>query len=345
MAKWAFITDTHAGARNDSPLFAEMQSRFYTDYFFPTLEDEEVTRIIHTGDYFDKRRAINFSSLKANLESFVEPSKDYDVHLTVGNHDTFFRSTNDVNSPALLLGDKWTIYQEPAIFEADGVRVAMVPWMNPENKATTLNWLSQIDVDLVAGHFEFAGFEMHKGSVSTEGEDANHFHKHPQIVSGHFHTQSSKGNIKYLGSAFELTWADCGDPRGFHIFDTETQQFTFYQNPIKMFYKIFYDGTQRAEAYANIKDKFVKVYVVGGKPYEVDTFLNGLKSHMPFDMQVLDQTSQSVAKDESVVLDIATLDTKSIITDYISATELDDDTKNGISKLLTEVYTEALDEC
>lgn len=344
MAKWAFITDTHCGVRNDSPLFAEMQAKFYKEVFYPKLEEEGVTKIIHTGDYFDRRRIINIASLQMNQQYFVEPSKDYDVHLAIGNHDTFFRSTNDVNSPKALLSHCWNIYEEPGIIDEDGVRVAMVPWINPQNRDAVLKWLSEVDVDLVAGHFEFVNFEMHKGNFSTDGEDPDDFAKHPQIVSGHFHTRSEKGNIKYLGSAFEFTWADCDDPRGFHIYDTDTKEFTFYQNPIKMFHKIVFDGSQDASDYEGITDKYVKVIVTCDDAFEVDKFIDGLRAHNPYDMQIIDEGIRQEVADAAAEVDANDVQTSSIISECVEDTSLEPDVKDKVNQLLTEIYREATEE-
>ena len=41
----------------------------------------------------------------------------------------------------------------------------------------------------------------------------------------------------------EFTWSDYGDPKGFHIFDTDTKM-TKIKNPIRMFEKVFYDDTK-----------------------------------------------------------------------------------------------------
>ena len=44
-----------------------------------------------------------------------------------------------------------------------------------------------------------------------------------------------------MGNPYEITWADYNDPRGFHIYDTETMETEFIPNPYSMFHKIYYD--------------------------------------------------------------------------------------------------------
>ena len=58
--KLAIITDTHFGARNDSQVFMDYFAKFYKDIFFPTLEEREITTIVHMGDIVDRRKFINY---------------------------------------------------------------------------------------------------------------------------------------------------------------------------------------------------------------------------------------------------------------------------------------------
>ena len=69
--KIALLNDTHAGVRNNNQIFAEYQGRFYTEIFFPYLKKHDIKHIIHLGDYFDRRRDVNFFSLHKNYEHFV----------------------------------------------------------------------------------------------------------------------------------------------------------------------------------------------------------------------------------------------------------------------------------
>ena len=89
--KIALLNDTHCGVRNNNQQFAEYQGRFYTNIFFPYLDKHDIKHIIHLGDYFDRRRDVNFYSLHKNYEHFVQPmiQRDITMDLIVGNHDIY----------------------------------------------------------------------------------------------------------------------------------------------------------------------------------------------------------------------------------------------------------------
>ena len=58
----AILNDTHAGVRGDMVEMAKYQGRFYNEIFFPYLLENDINHIIHLGDYFDRRKFINFAS-------------------------------------------------------------------------------------------------------------------------------------------------------------------------------------------------------------------------------------------------------------------------------------------
>jgi hypothetical protein len=69
----AIINDTHFGARNDSPIFLEHFMEFWEQTFFPTLEERGIKRIIHLGDFMDRRKYVNFHTLHQVRTRFLEP--------------------------------------------------------------------------------------------------------------------------------------------------------------------------------------------------------------------------------------------------------------------------------
>ena len=103
--KIALITDQHFGARNDSIQFLDFYQKFYEETFFPTLEKENIDTVLILGDTFDRRKYVNFYTYKRAREMFFDKlhSRGILVHMLAGNHDTYFKNTNEVNSIRLLL--------------------------------------------------------------------------------------------------------------------------------------------------------------------------------------------------------------------------------------------------
>ena len=72
MSKIAFITDTHFGARNDSPLFVEYFLSFLEGQFFPYLKENNIKTVIHLGDLMDRRKYVNFYVLSQVKSKFMD---------------------------------------------------------------------------------------------------------------------------------------------------------------------------------------------------------------------------------------------------------------------------------
>ena len=55
--------------------------------------------------------------------------RDIKMDLILGNHDVYYKNTNEVNAPELLLfeSDNINIISEPTVKEYDGIPLALVP--------------------------------------------------------------------------------------------------------------------------------------------------------------------------------------------------------------------------
>ena len=93
--KIAIITDTHYGARKGSKYLHDYFEKFYDDVFFPTLEAEGIDTVIHMGDAFDSRKSIDYQSLEWAKRVVFDRLKNYNVHMIVGNHDCYYKNTNE----------------------------------------------------------------------------------------------------------------------------------------------------------------------------------------------------------------------------------------------------------
>lgn len=350
--KVALITDQHFGARNDSIHFMDFFQKFYSGTFFPTLEKEGIKHVLILGDTFDRRKFVNFYSLQRAKEMFFDPllAKGIQVHMLVGNHDTYYKNTNDVNSPELLLTDytNINIISSPEVITIDGTNILMMPWICAENYEESVEQLKTAKAEICMGHFEIAGFAMYKGMKSEEGLDRDLFKRFDFTFSGHYHHKSSSNDIHYLGNPYELTWQDYNDNRGFHIFDLSTRTFSFIRNPNVMFNRILYDDkvndikTISSMDLTPYKGTYVKVVVVNKtNPYVFDMFMNRLYAAETLDITIAEDFSELEELSEEEI-DQAE-DTVSILNKYVDnlTTDLE---KDKLKVLMKELYVEALNE-
>lgn len=350
--KIAILGDTHFGIRNDQAAFHDYFEKFYNDVFFPYLKENGIDTVIQLGDLFDRRKYINFFTLKRSREYFFERLKQENIKMYgfVGNHDTFYKNTNEVNSPELLLMnyDHVEFYSEPTDIELDGVKLTLLPWVCSGNYDRCLEHVNKTDSQILLGHLELAGFEMYRGAVNDHGMDAKAFEKFDVVLSGHFHHKSSRGNIHYVGTPYEMSWSDYDDPRGFHVFDTATRELTFIDNPYKMFQKWFYDDTKWPDfqfidgfAFNLAKGCMVKVVVKNkNNPYWFDVFIDRLEKSGALDIQVVeDNLNLQLEDDSDIVSEVE--DTLSILKKVVDQWETPVD-KKVLDNFLQVLYTEAL---
>jgi DNA repair exonuclease SbcCD nuclease subunit len=347
MAKVCLITDTHFGARSDSVPFDNFFRKFYEECFWPKIDELGIKTIFHLGDCFDRRKYINFNTLKSCREYFFDAAKERNVQVVmiVGNHDTFFKNTNNVNSPGLLLQDydNITAYSGPVEYSVDGLSILLMPWVCTDNYNECMEALKIAKSPVLFGHFEIAGFQMYKGHENDEGFNPNLFNSFDLVCSGHFHHRSSNGNIHYLGNPYELTWADFDDPRGFHIFDTSSLQLDFVRNPYSIFTKYYYDDTKEdplsvdTSTFAN---QHVKIIVINKTDfYKFDQFIERIYKHNPLELKIIEDLSEF----ESEALgndDVDLEDTLTLLSQYVDSLETDAD-KDRIKTLMKTLYVEA----
>lgn len=349
--KICLLGDTHFGARNDNLAFHDYFEIFYRDVLFPYLDKHDIKNIVQFGDLFDRRKYVNFVTLARSRAYFFEELKRKDIHLDVfvGNHDTFYKNTNDVNSPRLLLNEyeNINVFDDPAEVDYDGLKIALLPWVNSGNYGDSLRFIQETDAQILFGHLELAGFEMHRGTFNDHGMEAKLFDKFDIVCTGHYHHRSSRGNIHYLGTPYEMTWSDFNDPRGFHIFDTDTRELEFSVNPFRMFNKIHYDDAEKTmdevlDVDLNMyRNTFVKVVVhQKTNPYWFDLFIDKLEKNGVVDMQVVEDHLNLNLEDDSDIIDEAE-DTLTILRKVVDGVE-SNVSKKELDVFLTSLYTEAL---
>jgi len=348
--KIGIITDTHFGARNDNLNFNDYFYKFYDNVFFPVLKERGITTCVHMGDVVDRRKFISYRIANDFRRCFIERFKELniDLHIIIGNHDTYYKNTNEVNSMNELVGEDilTTIYSEPQVVEFDETPILFVPWINVNNYDKSVKLLNTAKSDIIMGHLGISGFEMHRGQVSLDGHKKEMFRRFDTVFSGHFHHKSDDGQIYYLGTPYQITWSDYDDPKGFHIFDTETRELERIINPYILFRKIYYDDTQ--EDYNNhdiaqYENQYVKLIVVNKKDlYEFDKFVDRLLMADAYEVKIIEDFSELDASNVSDDIVENTEDTMTLLEKYID--ELDVTlNKDRLKNTMRNLYIEAQD--
>jgi len=348
----ALITDTHFGGKNDNLSFAQFQRRFYERTFFPILDMEGITTVVHLGDVFDRRKYANYNSLKLAKEMFFDPIKerDIDLHVLIGNHDCYYKTTNKVNSMSLTCKEyNIHLYEDtPEVINFDGLNVMMTPWIAPDKYAESLRIISRAKADFLMGHLPLQGAEMLDDVYCDDGIERKHFKRFERVFSGHFHKQQDDGHIRYLGAPYEITWNDYASKKGFHILDTETREVEFFQNPNRLFKKIFYDDSQHCDDMINMditeyEESYVKIFVLQKNDfYTFVRFIDRCYNEGNFlELKIIEDFSD--LDPNQIADDIVSVgeDTMTLLNKYVEEIESQALNKNKLIRLLKNLYTEA----
>jgi hypothetical protein len=218
----------------------------------------------------------------------------------------------------------------------------MIPWICDENKEEVYHFLDRDNVpEICCGHFEIDGFDMMRGTPGHGGLPPTLFDRFELTMSGHYHTRSYDDyhRIQYVGTPYEITFADMHDPRGFSVFDTETRELTFIANPFTMFDRIVYNDGWTGDVYS-MTGKSVKLVVEKKTDlYSFDRFIDSVKLAGVYDLQIIENIEglHNVDVDGSITVE----NSQTLINQYIDnlTTSV---SKDSLKSFMSGLYMEAL---
>ena len=341
--KIALITDQHLDGRKGNLAFWNYFQRFYDEIFFPTLEKKGVRTIIDLGDTFDNRKSMDYNTFNRVDTNYFQRLKDYEVHMILGNHCTYYKNTNKINSPELLL-EKYRnirVYSEPKEILLGGKVFLMMPWINSGNREECLRLISDSEADIMCGHLECDGFEVTPGMKFDGGFKVSDFKNFKRVWSGHFHHKSKHGNVQYLGNPYQMFWNDYKDTRGFHIYDTKSDKLKYIKNPFEIFEKIFYDDASvdyNKQDVSDYKDKYIKLIVEEKRDYQMfETLVDRLYNVGAHDVKIVETLVDADTVDD---VELNTKDTLTLLSEYIDEIDLQV-SKSDLKKLMQSLYIES----
>lgn len=345
--KLAILNDTHAGVKNGSDIFLNYSAKFYDETFFPYLVKNGIKKILHLGDYFEHRKYVNYKVLEHNYKHFISKLYEYDITMDIipGNHDVYYKNTNSLNSIETILkqySDRINVCMDPVVNRYDELDIALLPWMCAENEKECLDFIQTAKAPILMGHLELGGFQYMAGAnIKSHGMDKKMFNRYEAVYSGHYHTKSTQENITYLGTQYELTWSDAGDPKYFHVLDTNTREVEAVRNHNILFQKLYYDEDATPQfTKESIENTYIKVIVTNKSDlYKFDKWMEELYDYDPHEVRIIenfDEYAGESVEDNDVKVD----DTPTLLNSYIDATETNLN-PDILKKMMQELLVEA----
>jgi DNA repair exonuclease SbcCD nuclease subunit len=211
--KVCLVSDIHFGVNKNSELFLNSSIDYFRDQLVPYLQKENITHILVLGDVFDNRNSINVRISDKVRMVFGEIFGEFEITILIGNHDTYYKTSNDVHSLKFLdLLPNVEVIDQVCYKEILGVNTMFCPWVFDYNDPVLQEMFDTSEVDVLFGHFDIVGFALNRTRVSTEGLQPESFSNFKKVFSGHYHTPSSKRigktEIAYIGSPYQMTRND-----------------------------------------------------------------------------------------------------------------------------------------
>ena len=283
------FSDPHYGVHRNSEMWHKIaldHARWAAEQF----KLKGIKDIIIPGDIFHDRNDIAVNTLHVVTDIF-DVLRDFNIIVTVGNHDAYYRDNSSVNSVSILRGwSNITVIDKLTVETLQGKKIAFCPWGQDVNAIP--------ECDLIVGHFEINSFKMNSYKVCTHGlKTTDLTSKARLIITGHFHHREERkyenSTILYVGSPYQQDWGDYNTKKGLYLLNLNTLTYDFIENNIspqynKIYYKELEDGKYTVENLKSlIKGNIVKFYIDKQlEPDVIDKLVRKLTSIKPVEFTI-----------------------------------------------------------
>jgi len=263
------LGDIHYGFRTNKSKYLDVTDEVMAKATSLCIE-KNIENIVILGDYFENRNALNVKTMNRGFLALNNLIKETGcpVYFLKGNHDYYYRTTKEYSSadPLTFIDPKIKVISEITPIEFDGIKTLMVPWLMPGDVPKFLEIKEEDDYQVCFGHFEVVGFDLNVfGFTNKSGFKVKDFSNFKKVFSGHFHKRQKSRNVRYVGSPYQLDFAEAGDTKGFTILEIPSLKETFTENKFSPRYvKAWYsnrDETKRKNINNNVVQPIVDLDV------------------------------------------------------------------------------------
>ena len=209
MAKYIIYSDLHLRPdRIDDAMVALSQIR--------QAAIEHKATVINGGDTFHTRGILRTNCLDILIKEW-KCWNDLGIKqiILVGNHDQEDKAGDIHPFEFARLFDGWEVVDTPRVIN----RIAFFPYLNVRPTKKFVEAVSG-SARYAVVHWGFMGAMMNDSYRSTEGVSMDTVEGFKRVWAGHFHLRESVGNIQYIGSPYQQTFAEMKQDKGFWIWDS-----------------------------------------------------------------------------------------------------------------------------
>ena len=338
------FSDPHYGVHRNSETWHKIALN-HAKWAAEQFKARSIKDIIIPGDIFHDRNDIAVNTLH-NVTDIFDCLRDFNIIITVGNHDAFYKDKSDINSVSILRGwSNITVVDKLVVLETHGRKIALCPWGQNIEEVPAC--------DLIVGHFEINSFKMNSFKVCTNGLKASDLTSRAKLtITGHFHHREERkyneGTILYVGCPYQQDWGDYSTTKGLYTLDLDTLKYEFVENNIsprynKVRYSELASGTYTPESLRGfISGNIVKFFI--DKPLEpdtVDTIIRKLVSIKPVEFTIeYDYSQSSMINSEEANTKDFNISVDNSISEFIDL--LDIKYKDKVKSYVTDLYHKSL---
>lgn len=245
--KTLVFTDLHLGLKNSNLAWLDICRKVVSE-IIDTIKREKIKNVIFCGDFFHSRKQIDLVALCCGFDLITSISENAKLYLICGNHDAYFKHTNEINSIKIFRDAKnvEVIDSDPVAGTINGQRALFAPW------DASMNYQPEFEkesFDLLFGHLNFSrkyfisSYYKENGEeigtsrellgelgISADGPDfpesmIDTVKEGGTVYAGHIHAKkefvTKSRNIVFIGSPYEQNFGERHTPHGFYILSKE----------------------------------------------------------------------------------------------------------------------------
>ena len=187
----------------------------YIEHLISYCATNDIKDIVIAGDIFEKSTKIKNEAFLPLFFKFMEMRDNgFNLIFILGNHDIYNVDNNSLVEAFSPFGKVVKNFERIEMYD----RVFdLLAYTKDEDDIPDGD-------DVLITHLSIASFTFdNKYHVNEKvAFSPSLFENYKVVFTGHFHRPQNKKNVVYMGSPYQMNFGECGQEKGFVVFDTET---------------------------------------------------------------------------------------------------------------------------